>query len=865
MRNLPAIPVSTFLTKATGWIRREYVFAVLIAAIIAVLIMLAHQVADRMEVLRSAPQDNAQWNLSQLDVELLALDLEAQRVAHESSGSLTELRRRFDIYYSRVNTIRRMPLFTESLVHKETAGQLDDLRSILDGLVPVMDGPDEVLRSKLQQVSQALSTMRPKARQIGLDGVRVYAAQSDARRSEFASLLGRTALLNGFLIIGLGTVLLFLIRQVRISRRNTSDLEVISARNASTINSALDAIIVVNMDGVVVEFNPAATRIFGYTRNAALGTKLDELIVPERYREGHRKGMERYKKTGQKHVIDSGRVEMSALRSDGVEFPVEFSLGVTQATNGQLIIAFLRDISQRVEQEKELRSARDEALEAAKAKSQFLAIMSHEMRTPLNGVMAVLDLLDATKLDKKQKTYIKTAVTSAEILKQHVDDVLDLTRIQAGKLEFFPRSFNLVELLEEVENINLATAAARRNRLRLSVEMPQPYFIADRKRIHQVLTNLIGNAIKFTENGRIEISAGFTKVDANVVTVEFAVKDSGVGIAEDEQSRIFEEFVTLDASYQRNAAGAGLGLPICKSIVEAMHGEIGVISEAGKGSTFWFRLPLKAAFAGDITRLPPQEQKAPETKQQRLKVLVVEDNETNRFVAGEMLRAAHCEVMLAGDGAEGATLASEKKFDLIFMDLSMPKMNGWDAARLIRSREGAKSRRAPIYALTAHALPEEQKALHDSGMEGCILKPLRTKALGEVLTVVRASLDKTPTRLKISPSRPRTCIDASVVEELRDVLGPALFKDRLNGFLHELDVASAQLDQLTKTENWADLAKQAHKFAGSAAVFGATSLRMKLKLLESAAESKSRKIIVSSMKNLTVLCGNTAKELSNYV
>jgi PAS domain S-box-containing protein len=862
MRNLLTGPVSTFTTKTTGWVRREYVFAVLIAAIIAVLIMLAHQVANRMEVLRSAPQDNAQWNLSQLDVELLALDLEAQRAAPGGSGSLTELRRRFDIYYSRVNTIRRMPLFTEMLVQKETAEKMDEIRTILDGLVLLIDGPDEVLQSKLQHVSQSLGTMRPMTRQIGLDGVRVYAAQSDARRSEFASLLGRTALLNSFLIIGLGTVLLFLVRQVRISRRNTNDLEVISARNASTINSALDAIIAVNMDGVIVEFNPAATRIFGYTRNAALGTKLDELIVPERYREGHRRGMERYKKTGQKHVIDSGRVEMSALRSDGVEFPIEFSLGVTQATNGQLIIAFLRDISQRVVQEKELRAARDEALEAAKAKSQFLAIMSHEMRTPLNGVMAVLDLLDATKLDKKQKTYVKTAVTSAEILKQHVDDVLDLTRIQAGKLEFFPRSFNLVELLEEVENINLATAAARGNRIRLTVDMPEPYFVADRKRIHQVLTNLVGNAIKFTENGRIEISAGFTKVEANVVTVEFAVKDSGVGIAENQQSLIFEEFVTLDASYQRNAAGAGLGLPICKSIVEAMNGEIGVNSEAGKGATFWFRLPLKAAFADESAVLEPREQIAPETKQRRLKVLVVEDNETNRFVAAEMLRAAHCDVELAGDGEEGAKLASEKKFDLIFMDLSMPKLNGWDAARLIRSQDAAKSRRTPIYALTAHALPEEQKALQDSGMAGCILKPLRTKALNEVLSTVRFMLQKTPTPQQIAVSDTSPLIDDSVVDELREVFGHSLFEERLRSVLQELGGASQQLNQLAKTENWVELAKLSHKFAGSAAVFGATRLHKNLKLIETASESKSRKIILSSMKNTNALCLNTVKALS---
>lgn len=864
MNNLSVPRGSEFLSKVTGLIRRDQFLAILIVSVMVVLLVLGSQVASRMEALRSAPQDNAQWNLAQLDVELLALDAAAQRAKQDGSGALAELRRRFDVYYSRVNTIYRMPLFTENLVQQSSADSMAEIRSILNRMVPLIDGPDDMLRAQLQQITTAVETMRPLARQIGLDGVRVYAAQSDAKRNEFASLLGRTALVNGFLIIGLGTVLLFLVRQIRISRRRTSELEVVSDRNASTVNSALDAIIAVDMNGVIVEFNPAATRIFGFTRNAAVGAQLTDLIVPERYRESHRKMMEHYRTTGQKHVIDAGRVEMSALRSDGSEFPIEFSLGVTHATEGQLIIAFLRDISERVAQEKELLAARDEALEAARAKSQFLAIMSHEMRTPLNGVMAVLDLLDATKLDKKQKTYVNTAVTSAEILKQHVDDVLDLTRIQAGKLEFFPRSFNLVELLEEVENINLATAAARGNRISLSVDMPQPYFVADRKRIHQVLTNLIGNAIKFTENGRIGIAARFTKVEANIVTIEFAVTDTGVGIAEEQQARIFEDFVTLDASYQRSAAGAGLGLPICKSIVEAMDGEIGVASEPGRGSTFWFRLPLKAAFGEESEQLETKTMKEPEKKRRRMKVLVVEDNETNRFVAGEMLRAAHCDVVLASDGAEGAKLASDKKFDLIFMDLSMPKMNGWDAARLIRSRDGAKSRTTPIYALTAHALPEEQMALRAAGMLGCILKPLRARALEDVLSVVRsASMQyvghQESQNLDMIPH-----IDASILEELRDVLGPQMFRERLDGFLRELGHAPEKLGQKLEAKAWDDLAKLAHKFAGSAAVFGAVRLSEKLRELETAARSKSRKNIAANVAEVGMLCQKVAMAFSTY-
>ncbi len=838
------------LSQVSNLLRREYIFALMIAAILLVLAVLGNQVVDRLAALREASQDNAQWNLAQLDVELLALESASRQANDNTPESLTLLRRRFDVYFSRVNSVGRMTLFTEKLVQQESIDSLAQIRAILDRTAPIIDGPDISLRAQLKDISAATQAMRPLARQIGLEGVRIYATQSDAKREEFAGLLGRTAIVNGILILALGTVLLFLGRQIRISRLRTTDLKVISDRNESTVNAALDAIIVVNMDGDIVEFNPAATRIFGYTRNAAVGKKLDALIIPERYRDGHRQGMARYKKSGAKKVIDAGRVQMSALKSDGSEFPVEFSLGVTQASNDQLVIAFLRDISERVEQDQALRTARDEAVEAAKAKSQFLAIMSHEMRTPLNGVMAVLDLLDATRLDDRQKTYVKTATTSAEILKQHVDDVLDLTRLQAGKLDFFPRAFDVVELLEEVENINLATAAARNNKITLSVDLPQPYFVADRKRVHQVLTNLVGNAIKFTENGQIAIAATIAEVRDDVVLLEFSITDSGVGIAEEHQASIFEDFVTLDGSYQRSSAGTGLGLPICRSIVEAMAGIIGVKSHPGKGSTFWFRVPLKAAFAADKKPILKTVAIPPALHQHELNVLVVEDNETNRFVAGEMLRGANCNVVLAADGREGAAMAEVRKFDIIFMDLSMPRMNGWDAARLIRSSGNAKSHATPIYALTAHALPEEQKALIDAGMQGCILKPLRARELSEVLSTVRASLNVAPLVQVEHAKRFPPPVDMVVINELRDVLGNEVFAEKIGIFVDELKQLPVQLNAQLASNAMPDLGKLAHKFAGSAALFGAKGVSEKLRAAETAVKSKAENHVAQIVRDV---------------
>ena len=651
-----------------------------------------------------------------------------------------------------------------------------------------------------------------------------------SRHGGFVASLYHGEFAKSVLVLTEVATLFLLRRQIGISQVRGDALKVSIDRNANTLVTSLDAIIIMNPKGEIVEFNDAASRVFGYSRNAALGARLGDLVVPERHRLTHGDGISYLQSNT--HSADGlmDTREISVLRSDGVEVPVEFSLGETNTAQGKLIIAFIRDVSERVKQEQKLRIAHDQALAATRAKSQFLAIMSHEMRTPLNGVMAILDLLEGTNLSPKQENYVATAATAAEILKQHVDDVLDLTCIQAGKFELFPRLFNLVELLEEVQSLFIAVAAKRGNRITLNVEMAQPYFIGDRKRIHQILSNLVSNANKFSERGRIVIDVTFVAVKADLVMLEFKVTDTGIGIARDQWDKIFEEFVTLDDSYQRSSAGTGLGLPICRSIVEAMGGVIGVVSSVGEKSTFWFRLPLKAAF-GKSQRRVAFKRKPVVRSEFGLKVLVVEDNETNRFVAGEMLRAAGCDVVVAGDGREGGDIAETQRFDLILMDLSMPRMNGWDAARRIRARATSRSRDVPIYALTAHALPEEQAALKNAGMQGCILKPLRAKNLDALLQGLHSKKGISEQRL-ISDE----AVDSEILSELHEVLGAAVFQEKLVSFLFDLKNGMRLMKAAADSDNKARLKALAHKFAGSAAVFGARKVQAGLILLEGTAD-----------------------------
>jgi len=809
-------------SRLFSFARREIVIGLVIVVTAALATLLGTQVADRVAALRAAPQDNVQWTLAQLDVDLLALNVAADQASDAQPTHLAELRKRFKLFEGHVATTSALALFQDK--SSEAIDELNAAQSILATLTPTIESTDQTLIAVLPELMADIEQLKPLSHQVSLKGVSLYRAQVDANRSDFTNLLEQAALVNSLLILALGASLLFLLRQMSISKQRAAELEASSDRNASTVNASLDAIIVTNMKGEVIEFNPAASRIFGYSRNAAIGKQLEEMIIPERFRACHRDGLDHLKATSENRSAGASRMEMLALKEDGTEFPVEMALGMTSSPGEQLVIGFLRDISQRDDQDRALRAAHDEALEAARVKSQFMAIMSHEMRTPLNGVMAVLDLLQTTKLNSRQKTYVKTAATSAEILKQHVDDVLDLTRIQAGKLEFHPRTFNLAELLEEVRNINAATAATRGNIIDLNVEIVQPYFIADRKRIHQVLTNLIGNAIKFTENGVIRIDAKFLSVKADNVMVEFQVQDSGIGIAKRDQDRIFEDFVTLDATYQRSAEGAGLGLTISRSIVEGMNGTMGVESELGRGSRFWFRIPLKAALPKLGIEVKQENSERKRHSSRLLKVLVVEDNETNRFVAEELLRGAHCHVVLARDGLEGTTAAARQRFDLILMDLSMPRLNGWDAARRIRQSAHSKSKHAPIFALTAHALPEEQGTLFDAGMQGCILKPLRARELNGVLANVRQNASVRDARTMASETLRDSMIDQIITDELAELLGPKAFAEKLQQFITELESAPRRLLRLTTVERRQELGMAAHRLAGSASVFGARNL-----------------------------------------
>lgn len=831
---LPGLTPGSPATAAKAPRVRGGVFAIIAIAVIVVLCLLAAQITHELEVLRGAPDDNMHWSLTQLEVELLALD-RAVRVAGEGdAAALKEARDRFDIFYSRVAGLGRIDIFQARYA---SPGLNEDRKTIVDVVkdwAPTIDGSDEVLRARLPALLAAIEGLWPPTRRIELESVRHFASSTDASRVKISTLLMTTALVALALILALAGSALVLLWQHRISTGRSREIVAISQRYESAINASLDAIIVTDDMGVVLDFNPAAERTFGYSRAEALGADIDKLIAPGRRTEGDGAGVERFFKLGASKILNRGRVTLEAKRADGEVFPVELSLGKSRGPQGPIFIGYVRDVSDQLRAQRELTQARDEALAAARAKSQFLAVMSHEMRTPLNGVLAIIDILASSSLSEKQARFVRTAIHSGEMLQRHINDVLEITHLDAGQLRLRPSAFELEPLLREVVAINAPAAAAHGDRIVLEIHSPLGLVVEDPQRLSQVLVNLVSNAVKFTRDGVITIRGARVEEPGQPPLLRFSVQDTGVGIAEADQKRIFEDFVSLDSSYRRTTRGYGLGLAICRRIVQAMDGTIGVESQLGVGSRFWVNLPYREAPVGAATH---SELQTVTRHGEGMSVLLVEDNETNRLVAREMLVAEGCLVTEAKDGAEGVKAAAERRFDLILMDVSMPFMDGLEATQRIRGDAVGLSQRTPIVGLTAHALPEEQDKFREAGMQDCLIKPLRIRNLHALLNRF-GGVQMTMEDSKSPATDAGAYLDDEVLAELRDVLPSDVYNERMAAFREELATIVATMRDLFSQGDIARVGKVAHKIAGAAALFGAEPLRVKLAEIEAAVHAQ---------------------------
>ena len=811
--------------------------------ILIALIVLSGNLYHRITELRSAPQDNAQWALSQAEVDLLAFANSASIAHGQINPDLTNVRRRFDVFYSRITLLVEASMFEHQRNDQRFQECLNFVLNFLNDAVPIVDGSDAGLRAALPGFLKAVPNLREGTRKMSLVGVQIHAQNSDASRRNFADLLLKTAMLTVVLIGFLAGVVMLLFRQINLSRSKSNEVLRTTKQLSATVESSLDAVIVIDAQGVVLDFNGAAEHIFGYEKQEIVGELMADKIIPLSLRSTHEAGLQHFLETGNKKVIGSGRIEVKALHKSGAIFPVELAIGKAESANGPIFISYIRDISDRLAAEKDLKRALEQAQSADKAKSEFLAVMSHEMRTPLNGIFGSLEVLQNTKLAKKQREYVNMATTSSEILLRHVNEVLDISKIGAGKLELTKSTFDPITVLNSTLRANQIDA--ERSGVNLKVEigkLSSKLYVGDDQRISQVIINLVSNAVLNSQNSDVVVRLDETVSHGHPgreSTLKISVQDFGRGISKVDQPKIFDEFFTTDTGYNRQRSGTGLGLTISQRIARLMGGDIEFESDLGVGSTF------TATF--QVQRPPAKNDGAQKTSEvaeylldgalEGKTVLIVEDNEINRSLLHEMLKIARIDVTQARNGVEAISQCENKKFDAILMDISMPILDGVQAATRIRN-SNSKSRKTPIIALTAHAMPSEIKKFQAAGMDMYLTKPVRHQSILKVLSDV---ISDTSLQSDIKPaykdSSEEWAVDQAVLQEMKSILPPDSYARSVDKFVHEIDEIVDFTTRHNGSDDYEHLSEIAHKAAGSAGIFGARKLASKLTALQIAAKS----------------------------
>ncbi|MBD3290179.1 response regulator [candidate division KSB1 bacterium] len=488
------------------------------------------------------------------------------------------------------------------------------------------------------------------------------------------------------------------------------------------IETAPIGILIADQDGKIALINRMIEKQFCYRENEILGKEV-EILIPERLRNKHAFNRKAYFKCPYNRTLDQNQ-KLYGRKKGNSEFPIEIGLSFIEFEQEPLAIAFINDITERKKAEIELQRAKNTAESASRAKSEFLANMSHEIRTPMNGIIGLTDLLLHSRLSGEQTQYLQMVKGSASQLLSILNDILDFSKIEAGQLQIEKVEFNLRTVIESISDVVIHRVEKKGLELNLFIQNDVPvYLIGDPARLRQVLVNLVGNAIKFTERGEVTIAVEPCKdSDNKQVELHFKVADTGIGIPKNRQEDIFKSFTQADSTTTRQYGGTGLGLTISRQLVNMMDGDIWVESEVHKGSTFHFIIRF------EVQKDQMQTEMSLPVNIQGIKVLAVDDHSTNRLILSEMLKSLKVIPILASSGKVALELLNKNKdIDLIITDYQMPEMSGIQLIEKIR--EIANFKYKPVIILTSVGKSKKVKNLHEKDLVWTLTKPIKQSYL----------------------------------------------------------------------------------------------------------------------------------------
>lgn len=572
------------------------------------------------------------------------------------------------------------------------------------------------------------------------------------------------------------------------------------SRLKAILDTAVDGVITIDTRGIIQEFNPAAERLFGYAEEEVIGCNI-KMLMPDPDRSKHDNYLGNFLRTGEKKVIGVGR-EVVAMRKDGSHVPIRLAVGEIILHCERLFVGFVSDISERHALEVSLREEAARAERAAATKTAFLANMSHEIRTPMNAIIGFAQLLLDTEMTPQQRNYLSTIHQSSHSLLRLINDILDTTKMEQQEVTLEQKPFSLKAIAMQLESS--LGLGAREKGLKFTLDYPSnvpEYFVGDQLRVLQILTNLVGNAIKFTESGGVTIRFRYQ------TQLQIEIEDTGIGMTKAQQDSVFSPFTQADSSISRRFGGTGLGTTIAQQLVTHMNGQIALDSQLGKGTIFSLQIPLPATSAPQehdaetVVELPP------------LEILIADDVTVNIELLTVMLNRAGHTVVAATNGKEVVAQYQQRQFDLVLMDMHMPLVDGLAATKQIRQFEQQHARMpVPIIALTASVMLEDQQAATRVGMNGFAVKPLDAKQLfREMARVLRLTSDSEPTQRQTQPQ---------TLQQINWEQGLALwgsaerFRSALAQFFNDMPNCQLLNNEHDGTPDWPKTRQLVHRLVG---------------------------------------------------